>query len=96
MFSQESLLSLILNDITLGMILKKFAYEHKYVDENTRDIILHQPVKLKIIKTMTDEALILLYRYDSSKKEPPLLGVYFDIALASLAPLTILPELTLG
>jgi hypothetical protein len=93
-FSSDTLLDSFLNDYVLLMIIEKFHAYHSAVknDDELRHILNAEPVKLKIIKTINDEALILLFRYNSSGRDRPLCGVYFDIALQSLAPLTIIPE----
>lgn len=92
-FSSTSLIEELLDTNTLRMILKKFHDFHVCADDDVKDLLHHQPVKLKIIKTIEDEALILLFPQDSDKHDDPLCGVYFDIALQSLAPLTVLPEI---
>jgi len=93
-FSQETLLYDIVNERTLQIILEKFSKHHSAVSGNGEmlDILNTEPIKLKIIKTINDEALILLYRFNSKSTDSPLCGVYFDIAVQSLAPLTIIPE----
>lgn len=93
-FSPETLCDDFLDEYALLMIIEKFHSHHPAVknDEELRHILNAEPVKLKIIKTINDEALILLFRYNSSGRDKPLCGVYFDIALQSLAPLTIIPE----
>jgi hypothetical protein len=96
-FSENSgsLLGLSYNDIvneeTLRQLLDRFSLYHSAVKGNDElmNILQTEPIKIKIIKTMSDEALILLYRYNSTSKDDPLCGVYFDIALQSLAPLTV-------
>lgn len=81
----------IVNEQTLRQLLDNFRKYHSAVKDNDelQSILCLEPVKIKIIKTMADEALILVYRFNSTSKDDPLCGVYFDIALQSLAPLTI-------
>jgi hypothetical protein len=74
---------------TLINILEKFVHHHPSITDEIKEILIAEPVKMKIIKTITDEALILLYRYDSTSKDEPLCGVYFDIAVASIAPTSL-------
>lgn len=76
----------------VNTLLGKFVHHHSHLDSELIDIIHTQPLKIKVMKTMNDEAAILLYRYDSDSKETPLCGVYFDIALQSLSPLSIIAE----
>lgn len=91
-FSAESLLAELLDEATLKLILGKFLKYHSAMNDDLKDLINSQPIKLKFIKTITDEALILLYGHDTTSNAEPLCGVYFDIALQSLAPLSIVPE----
>lgn len=81
----------IVSEDTLRILLDRFSRYHTAVKDNEEllTILRTEPIKLKIIKTISDEALILLYRYNSTSKDDPLCGVYFDIALQSLAPLTV-------
>lgn len=94
-FTTETLISDLVNEETLRGILKRFLKYHTGIDEEIRSILCTQPVKMKLMKTIADEALILLYKHNSSSADDPLCGVYFDIALQSLAPLTIIPEINL-
>lgn len=77
---------------TLNEIIEKFITAHSGITNDIAEILDYEPVKIKIIKTITDEAAILLYRYNGTNHEPPLCGVYFDIAIQSLAPLSIIQE----
>lgn len=77
----------VLNDI-----LKLFLYYHNGITEEIENIIYNSAVKIKIIKTITDEAAVFLYDVDNRPGDPPLCGVYFDIALLSLAPMSIMLE----
>lgn len=88
----EDLLSPLVNDMCIAEILKLFVMSHEYVRNNADvfEYLSTRAVKMKLIKTSEDEAVILLYRYNSSSTEDPLCGVYFDLALLSLAPLTTL------
>lgn len=72
-------------------VLANFVHHHPSLNDEILDILVEQPIKMKIVKTILDEAAILIYRYNSTADEPPLCGVYFDIAALSLAPLSITP-----
>lgn len=91
-FSSESLLCDLLDPDSLKTILHCFLYFHPHLTEEVKDILTTQPVKLKLIKTLNDEAIILLYRHNARSDEEPLCGAYFDIAIQSLAPLSIMPQ----
>ena len=70
-------------------ILEKFLISYPGLDDTSFRTIVEQPIKMKIIKTIIDESAILLFRYNCDEKEPPICGVYFDIAALSLSPMTI-------
>lgn len=90
-FSTESLLSSLVNEDTLTAILKLFVQHHHLLDDDTRMILNTQPIKIKLMKTIEDEACVILFKYNSSSKDDPLCGVHFDIALQALAPITVMP-----
>jgi len=92
MYAPESLVEDLIAEDVLQDILKRFVKHHSSIDDDLRNIICTEPIKIKIIKTIEDESLILLYRYNSKSGDDPLCGVHFDIALESLAPLSIIPE----
>ena len=91
-YSSESILKDFIASEDINRILQKFVQYHDSVDQEIEDLICYNSVKIKLIKTMSDEAAILLYAYNSQADDPPLCGVYFDIALQSLAPMSIIPE----
>lgn len=86
------LLTGLVNEVVLADLIRTFYTHHSFVDGRIRDIIQTEPVKLKLIKTITDEALILLFRHDSTDKDDALCGVYFDIALMSLSPMSVVRD----
>ncbi len=73
--------------------LKNVVEKHEMIGDDIREIIVNEPIKLKLLKTLSDEAAILLYRCQTRSMEKPLCGVYFDLATASLAPLSIVPKI---
>jgi hypothetical protein len=75
---------------TLNDILYKFVQFHSSITPEIAEAIEFEAVKFKIIKTISDEALILLYKAAGEAGDEPLCGVYFDIALQSLAPMSII------
>jgi len=82
----------ILDHAFVNDLLGKFVYFHREVTPEIQDIIRNEPIKIKLIKTISDEAVVLLYRYNSDANAEPLCGVYFDLAIQSLAPLSIISE----
>lgn len=92
LYTPRTILEHYLTENILNEMLQKFVHYHSDMTPEIEEIICSNPVKIKIIKTISDEAAVLLYRYNSLPDEPPLCGVYFDIALQSLAPMTIIPE----
>lgn len=92
LYSPSTILREYLDSSFLNNILQKFVRFHPNLTDEIEDLVYSSAIKLKIIKTITDEAAVLLYRYDSSSDSRPLCGVYFDIALQSLAPLSIIAE----
>ncbi len=80
------------NGQVLGDILKLFLDYHNGITEEIENIIYNHAIKIKIIKTITDEAAVFLYDVNGEPNDPPLCGVYFDIALLSLAPMSIMFE----
>lgn len=81
---------------TMIDILEKFVKYHPFIGDDIVDVIMTQPIKLKIVKTISDEAAVLLYRHDSTSKDDPLCGVYFDLSVLSLSPISIIPESDIG
>lgn len=73
-------------------LLGKFVYFHGGITPEIIDIITNEPIKIKLIKTISDEAVVLLYRYNADSNGRPLCGAYFDLAVQSLSPLSIIPE----
>jgi hypothetical protein len=49
-----------------------------------------RPIKMKIVKTIGEEASVFIYDYASDEKAAPICGAYFDISLVSLAPTSIM------
>lgn len=92
-WNSESLLEDLLNPTTLREIRKLFLLNHTQLSDLSHHVLSHYPVKIKIVKTIEDEAAIILYESNSSSKAEPLCGVYFDIALQSIAPVTISPSI---
>lgn len=92
-YDSQSLLSDLLEPETLTTIRKLFLNHHGQLDDYSYHILLHHPIKLKLVKTIEDEACIILYESNSSSKAEPLCGVYFDIALQSIAPITVSPSI---
>jgi hypothetical protein len=90
MYTGENVLRHYIDGNVLTDIIYQFVDSHQGMTAEIDHILQWYPVKVKIIKTFSDEAAILLYRHDSSPKDPPLCGVYFDIALQSLAPMSII------
>jgi hypothetical protein len=90
-FMAESVFRECVGGEELNEILDRFVKFHQGIDNEIRDLITMSPVKIKLIKTFSDEAAILLYEHDSAPDDPPLCGVYFDIALQSLAPMSVIP-----
>jgi hypothetical protein len=89
---ERNILRDYLSENVVNDILQKFVYYHSDITAEIQDIIKFGSVKMKIIKTITDEAIVLVYRGSSPADEPPLCGVYFDIAHLSLAPMSIMRE----
>lgn len=85
------LMANLVNAPVVHEIMEKFATSHSSCSD---DKIYHQislrPIKLKIIKTIRDEILILLYAIDSTAKDLPICGVYYDIAIESLASMGLM------
>jgi hypothetical protein len=78
------------NGYTANEIIHQFIQHHSAMTDALRDTLEHSAVKIKLIKTITDEAAVFLYAGNSDSKEKPFCGVYFDLALQSLAPLSII------
>lgn len=95
LYHPKSILEDYLSEGVMEDIIRRFYHYHSNMTDELRDELRSKSVKLKIVKTITDEAIILLYRSNSTSHEPPLCGVYFDIALQSLAPMTIVPEVAI-
>ncbi len=55
------------------------------------DRLILEPLKIKIVKTIKDQVAFLIYHYNSGPEDSPLCGVYFNIPLLSLAPITLIP-----
>ena len=92
LYSTEYLLKDYLTGEVLNDILKKFMFHHNDLTEEIEELIDYHAVKMKIIKTSTDEAAILLYNANGTSEDKALCGVYFDIALQSLSPMSIMRE----
>lgn len=92
LYQPQTILEDFLTGTILNEMLQKFVHYHSAMTPELEETICANPVKIKVLKTITDEAAVLLYRHNSAPDEPPLCGVYFDIALQSLAPMTIIPE----
>ena len=92
LYRAETILKEYFDGYMLNEMLHKFVLYHSEMTSEIEDLIDYNAVKIKIIKTLSDEAAILLYRANSSSDNPPLCGVYFDIALQSLAPMSIISE----
>lgn len=90
-YCAENVVRDYINGETLNEILDRFETFHQGINDEIRETIKYQMVKIKLIKTLSDEAAILLYRVDSAPDDPPMCGVYFDIALQSLAPISVIP-----
>ena len=90
-YSSEALLSSLVNEYCLRSIRRLFAKHHCLMTDRAAAIVENYAVKMKIVKTIEDEACILLYENNSSSTAEPLCGVYFDIALQSLAPVSTSP-----
>lgn len=82
----------LIHDVVNAKIMDLVFEHHTALTNEQRDILNTQAVKLKIIKTLSDEALILLYRGGHTPTEEPLCAIYFDFALMSLAPLSIIHQ----
>ena len=91
-YSAETILLEYLEGPFLGKILDCFLRYHRTLTDEVIDTISQGAVKIKLMKTLSDEAAVLLYPYNSASSDPPLCGVYFDMALLALAPMTIMPE----
>ena len=89
----EELLRGSLDSNTIRKIVKSIATFHPMLSHSESELLVNHGVKLKIIKTIMDELTILIYPYQSDEKADPICGVYFDISLLSLAPLSIVPSL---
>jgi hypothetical protein len=92
-WTTDSLLGDLVHPETLKSIRKLFLKYHPQLDDLSYTALAYQPIKMKMVKTIEDEACIILYESNSSDKAEPLCGVYFDIALQSLAPISISPSL---
>ena len=77
-------------DVLLDIVSRIVQY-HPMMTQEIADHIVSHPIKIKIVKTILDESVILIYPYNSGPQDPPLCGVYFDIACLSLAPMSIVP-----
>lgn len=91
-YSAQTILYEYFNGVVLNEILHKFVLYHGGITNEVEDQIQYNAVKLKLIKTITDEAAVLVYAFDSGPQDAPLCGVYFDIALQALAPMSVLEE----
>lgn len=92
-WNTDSLLHDLICQDTLAKIRKLFLQYHSQLNNRSYEILQNLPVKMKLVKTIEDEACIILYESNSSDKAEPLCGVYFDIALQSIAPITISPSI---
>jgi hypothetical protein len=88
--NSEHILDMCLYPEALLRILFHFVHQHRGITEEIKDILVEEPIKMKLIKTISEEALVLLYRIDSGPKDPPMCGAYFDICSLSLAPTSVI------
>lgn len=82
----------MLDGLFTAQLFESFIRYHTFMTPETERELLNYPTKIKITKTIADEALIQLFRHDSKAGEEPLCGVYFDLALQSLAPMSAVLE----
>lgn len=78
------------DDITT--ILREFVHAYNYQDHVVKTI-MNEPLKIKIIKTITDQVAFLIYKFHTGPNDPPLCGVHFDIPLLALAPMSVVPAI---
>lgn len=91
-YSAEEVVKEWFDGYILNNFLKNLVLKHNAIGDDIRETIMNQPIKLKLLKTLNDETAVLLYQCKSRTTDEPLCGVYFDLALASLAPLSIVPQ----
>jgi hypothetical protein len=89
-YAPTTLLKEYFDRMAMNDLLRTFAETHGGVTPEIEDVLSAEPVKIKLMKTITDEAAILVYRYDSGSDAELLCGVYFDIAAQSLSPMSIM------
>lgn len=73
----------------LKKVVTRFIKRFSWDKPNLVDYIQTHPIKLKIVKTISDEAVVFIYEAASGENAEPLCGAYFDIALMSLAPFSV-------
>lgn len=86
----EHILDMSLYPEAILKILFHCVHQHHDLSEQIINKLIDEPVKIKLIKTIADEALVLIYSIDSKPKDPPLCGVYFDLCTLSLAPTSLI------
>jgi len=89
-YDPDSILEYILLPKTLKRILSLFLQYHPGTAGYTSEIIHHQPIKMKLVKTSGEEAAVLLFPASSGPNDLPLCGVYFDLAWLSFAPMSLI------
>jgi hypothetical protein len=91
LYSGRTVLEDYLTGSVMNDIMELFVNFHPELTQEIYDLIYRSAVKIKVIKTITDESAVLLYPLHSDSDVKPLCGVYFDMALMSLSPLSIIP-----
>lgn len=92
-YKAEDVIKETFDGYLLNDFLKSLVEKHDMIGDEIREIITNEPIKLKLLKTLSDEAAILLYRCQTRSTDHPLCGVYFDLAVSSLAPLSVVPQI---
>lgn len=82
----------IFTEHVLNELFTALVHYHPHLSDHNREVIIHNPIKLKIVKTICDEAAVVVFDAHSPKGSEPLCALSFDLALISLAPMTVVEE----